>query len=75
MGPSLKRLYALSLLPSPTVPIYEYGDYVYGTTTGSNADRSANGRLDFRLAWGAWHFGSDQMILLMESSPADKEQE
>jgi len=65
-----ERLYALSLLPSPTEPIYEYGDYMVGGSRDFGPDRNGNGKADFFFIWGAWHFGTDQMILWMEP-PSD----
>ena len=65
-----ERLYALSLLPSPTQSIYEYGDYMVGGARDFGPDRNGNGKADFFFVWGAWHFGTDQMILWMEP-PAD----
>lgn len=72
-----KRLYALSLLPCPTVPIMVSrgigGDYSHALPCGPNEgaaprkDLDGNGRADILMAFGSWHFGTDQFLFLMEA--------
>lgn len=68
-----KRLYAISFLPSPTVPIYEWGDRSHALMCGPEegrpmrVDLDGNGKADVLMAFGSWHFGSDQYLFLMES--------
>jgi hypothetical protein len=57
-------------LPSPTEPIYEYGDYMVGGVRDFGPDRNDNDKADFFFVWGAWHFGTDQMLLWMEPHAA-----
>ena len=69
------RLYAISYLPSPSRRTWSNkhngGSWSHATPGGHEGvrrqvDLDGNGRADFILGMGAWHWGSDSILFLME---------
>ena len=70
-----ERLYAISFLPSPSVRTWSEkhngGSWSHAMPGGHEGvrrqlDLDANGRADFITPFGAWHWGSDAILFLME---------
>ncbi len=70
-----ERLYAISFLPSPSRRTWSDehigGSWSHATPGGHEGvrrqiDLDGNGRADFILCMGAWHWGSDSILFLME---------
>jgi outer membrane protein assembly factor BamB len=70
-----ERLYAISFLPSPSKRTWSNehngGSWSHATPGGHEGvrrqiDLDGNGRADFILCMGAWHWGSDSILFLME---------
>ena len=74
-----ERLYAISFLPSPTIPLFEIGDYSHTFMAASERKRKGtgaqdldgNGKADLLMSFGAWHVGTDQNLFLMEQPAED----
>ena len=74
-----ERLYAISFLPSPTIPLFEIGDRSHAFMAASERKRKGtgaqdldgNGKADLLMAFGTWHVGSDQNLFLMEQPAED----
>ncbi|MHC4201403.1 MAG: outer membrane protein assembly factor BamB family protein, partial [Planctomycetota bacterium] len=74
-----ERLYAISFLPSPSRRTWSDkhngGSWSHATPGGHEGvrrqvDLDGNGRADFILGFGAWHWGADSILFLMEGPPA-----
>jgi len=70
-----QRLYAISFLPSPSRRTWSKehngGSWSHATPGGHEGvrrqvDLDGNGRADFIMPFGAWHWGSDSILFLME---------
>ena len=70
-----ERLYAISFLPSPSKRTWSNkhngGSWSHATPGGHEGvrrqvDLDGNGRADFIVGMGAWHWGSDAILFLME---------
>ncbi len=70
-----RRLYAISYLPSPSSRTWsdehKGGSWSHAMPGGHEGvrrqlDLDGNGRTDFIVAMGAWHWGSDSILFLME---------
>jgi len=70
-----ERLYAMSFLPSPSNRTWSSehngGSWSHATPGGHEGvrrqvDLDGNGRADMILGMGAWHWGSDSILFLME---------
>ncbi len=72
------RLYAISFLPSPSrrtwSDAHNGGSWSHAMPGGHEGvrrqiDLDGNGRADVIMPFGAWHWGSDSILFLMEKSP------
>ena len=70
-----ERLYAISFLPSPSKRVWSDehngGSWSHAMPGGHEGvrrqvDLDGNGRADFIMPYGAWHWGSDAILFLME---------
>jgi outer membrane protein assembly factor BamB len=73
-----ERLYAISFLPSPSKRTWSGknngGSWSHAMPGGHEGvrrqiDLDGNGRADFIMPFGAWHWGSDSILFLMEGQP------
>jgi outer membrane protein assembly factor BamB len=73
-----ERLYAISFLPSPSKRTWNDknngGSWSHAMPGGHEGvrrqiDLDGNGRADFIMPFGAWHWGSDSILFLMEGQP------
>lgn len=73
-----ERLYAISFLPSPSRRTWSDkhngGSWSHAMPGGHEGvrrqvDLDGNGRADFIMPFGAWHWGSDSVLFLMEGAP------
>lgn len=69
-----ERLYAISFLPSPSMRTWSDqhngGSWSHAMPGGHEGirrqvDLDGNGRADFIMSFGAWHWGSDSILFLM----------
>ena len=72
-----ERLYAISFLPSPSKRTWSAkhngGSWSHAMPGGHEGvrrqvDLDGNGRADFIMPFGAWHWGSDSILFLMEGT-------
>ena len=75
-----QRLYAISFLPSPSRRTWSNkhngGSWSHAMPGGHEGvrrqvDLDGNGRADFIVGMGAWHWGSDSILFLMEGGLMD----